>query len=61
MKRFFLAAALALASASAAAPASAAPIVAPQELEHLRNTPEVRIIDIRPADLYAKNHIPGAL
>lgn len=61
MKRFLLATTLALAAASSAAQASVSPIVAPQELEHLRTAPNVRIIDIRPADLYAKNHIPGAL
>lgn len=61
MKRLLTATSLLLVAASSAAFAGVSPIVAPQELEQLRSAPDVRVIDIRPEDAYAKNHIPGAV
>lgn len=61
MKRFFLASALFLAAAAPSAYAAASPVVSAQELNELRETPAVRVIDIRPQDAYAANHIPGAV
>ena len=60
MKRLLLATSLMLA-ASAASSAAVSPLLAPQELEALRETAELRVIDIRPQDDYVKSHIPGAL
>ncbi len=61
MKRLLLATSLMLAASAAAASPSVTPILAPLELEQLRDAPDVRVIDIRPPADYAKNHIPGAL
>lgn len=61
MKRFLFATTLLLATASPLAVAAVNPVVAPQELEQLRADASVRVIDIRPQDVYAKNHIPGAV
>lgn len=60
MKRLLLATSLMLA-ASAASSASVTPLLAPLELEPLRDSAQVRVIDIRPQPEYAKNHIPGAV
>ncbi|CAM4132164.1 Sulfurtransferase [Bordetella tumbae] len=60
MKRFLLlfsAAALMAGSAVYAAQ----PLLTPAELNAVRSEPAVRIIDIRPPQDYAANHIPGAL
>lgn len=40
---------------------AAQPLLAPAELEALRASPAVRIIDVRDAKSYAANHIPGAV
>src|SRR5690606_42015655 len=57
--RLFAAAALAAGAAFGAQ--AAAPLLTPAELNDLRTSPTVRIVDIRsPAD-YSANHIPGAV
>lgn len=61
MKRFlFVFSAAAMLAGSVAAHA-AQPLLTPAELNAVRNDTTVRIIDIRPAQEYAANHIPGAL
>ncbi|HEX7386169.1 MAG TPA: sulfurtransferase [Castellaniella sp.] len=37
------------------------PLLTPAQLDATRQAPEVRVIDIRPADQYAAGHIPGAV
>lgn len=61
MKRLLLATSLALAASAATAHADVTPLLAPQELEQLRTTADLRVIDIRPEADYAQNHIPGAI
>lgn len=62
MKRFFLFfSAAAIVAGSASAAVAAQPLLTPAELNQLRSEPSVRIIDIRPPQEYAANHIPGAL
>lgn len=40
---------------------AAQPLLAPAELDAVRQQPAVRVIDIRPPDAYAAGHIPGAV
>jgi len=62
MKRLsLLFAAAALAAGAAAGAQAAAPLLTPAELNGVRADASVRIIDIRPPQEYAANHIPGAL
>ena len=61
MKRLLLASSFALAASAAAAQPSVSPILAPLELEQLRESANVRVIDIRPPADYSKSHIPGAV
>ncbi|AEC20786.1 putative thiosulfate sulfurtransferase [Pusillimonas sp. T7-7] len=51
----------AIAAVVVSAASQAAPLLAPAELNDVRSDAAVRIIDIRPADAYGANHIPGAL
>lgn len=37
------------------------PLLSPADLDAARQAPAVRVIDIRPADAYAAQHIPGAV
>ncbi|MGB6006849.1 sulfurtransferase [Castellaniella sp.] len=59
LSAFFGGAALALAATSSAW--AAQPLLTPAELDALHQQPAVRVIDIRPADVYAAGHIPGAV
>lgn len=59
LSAFFSGAALALAATSGAW--AAQPLLTPAELNALHQQPSVRVIDIRPADVYAAGHIPGAV
>ena len=62
MKPFFrLFAAAALAAGAAFGAQAAAPLLTPAELNDLRTSPTVRIVDIRSAADYSANHIPGAV
>jgi len=62
MKRLsLLVAAAAIAAGTAAGAQAAAPLLTPAELNGVRTDASVRIIDIRPPQEYAANHIPGAL
>ena len=51
----------AIAAITLSATSQAAPLLTPADLDGLRSDASVRIIDIRPADAYKANHIPGAL
>lgn len=53
--------ALVLAFGSASAAWAGQPLLTPAQLDAVRQQPAVRVIDIRPADAYAANHIPGAV
>lgn len=61
MKRILLLATSLLLAAATPSFAGVSPVVSPQELVALQGRPELRVIDIRPAAVYAENHIPGAL
>ena len=62
MKRLsLLVAAAAIAAGTAAGAQAAAPLLTPAELNGARTDASVRIIDIRPPQEYAANHIPGAV
>src|SRR3546814_8220712 len=62
MKRFSLIfAAAAIAAGASFGAQAAAPLLTPAELNDARADASVRIIDIRPPQEYAANHIPGAL
>src|SRR5690348_15032833 len=52
---------LALMAGVSSASWAAQPLLTPTELDAARQTPEVRVIDIRPADIYAAGHVPGAV
>lgn len=52
---------LALTAGVSSASWAAQPLLTPAELDTARQTPEVRVIDIRPADVYAAGHVPGAV
>src|SRR5690606_13152900 len=51
----------AIAAVVISAASQAAPLLTPAELNDVRSDAAVRVIDIRPADVYNANHIPGAL
>jgi len=51
----------AVAAVAISAVSHATPLLTPAELNDVRADTAVRIIDIRPADAYGANHIPGAL
>lgn len=40
---------------------AAQPLLSPTELQPLLSNKNVRVVDIRPADVYAKDHIPGSV
>src|SRR5699024_9597118 len=40
---------------------AAQPLLSPAELETIVDQPDVRVIDIRPAQQYAAGHVPGAV
>lgn len=42
-------------------PAAAAPLVSPAELKTLADAGQVRIVDVRDAEAYALQHLPGAV
>ena len=52
---------LALALGASTASWAAQPLLNPAQLDAVRQTPQVRVIDIRPADQYAAGHVPGAV
>ena len=61
LKRFILLFSTAAMLGSAAVASAAQPLLTPDELNQVRSEPTVRVIDIRPPQDYAANHIPGAL
>src|SRR3546814_12670670 len=57
----FLSIASAIAAVVISTASQAAPLLTPAQLNEVRADAAVRIIDIRPADVYGAQHIPGAL
>ena len=51
----------AVAAVAISTASQAAPLLTPADLDGARSDTAVRIIDIRPAEAYGANHIPGAL